>query len=516
MKLKKKRKVILEKGGMILTSLSTQEKAMVKNKLTFSNPKYAQIMKYSKYGTTSEPEMLFYYETTSVGMKVPLGFDYSKLGTFKEEDNRVCPKIEAPKFVLGDLREEQKKAVESYLSLNQTPILNGVINLKTGMGKTILGLYLASKLNTPTLVLVHKDDLVRAWTIAYEECFGSKEGLGLIKASKKKSGEFVTIATVQTLNRMNKEDLEKLSNNFGVVIQDECHHAPASSFEIVNAFNARFRIGLTATAERSDGLTHVINLQYGGFCYIQDPNVKPKDILPVKVIPRELSIKFDPIYKKVGSKYEMLHPTGAGFFERLLPDDYYFWSDIPYHSRPKITHHLVDNFVVRGVVADVCKDVVEEFNKGRSCVVFLSQKEHCRIIYDYLSLRIDRRKVGIYYGDNNEKGNEEVLQKAESERQFVTITTYQKATEGTNVENWEVEFLVSSISNAKNVEQVAGRIRRKKEGKIDPVLIYDYQYVNVPSLKRHILSRETRYKKLGFDVPKSSHIKQFYAFRKRI
>ena len=109
---------------------------------------------------------------------------------------------------------------------------------------------------------------------------------------------------------------------------------------------------------------------------------------------------------------------------------------------------------------------------------------------------VSESDLGLYYGDNAD--NEAVLDKARKQRKFITLTTYAKATEGTNVKMWEVEFLVSSINNEKNTEQAVGRIRRAKEDKLNPVLLYDYRVPCVYSLSSHGSTRDKRYRQLGF------------------
>ena len=181
-------------------------------------------------------------------------------------------------------------------------------------------------------------------------------------------------------------------------------------------------------------------------------------------------------------------------------------SDIPYTDRPKVPFQVIDDFVVREIKEFVVQDILSEYDMGRSCIVFFTQKEHCRLYYDRLLEIIPESDLGLYYGDN--PNNDEVLEKAENQRKFVTLTTYAKATEGTNVKQWEVEFLVSSINNEKNTEQAVGRVRRTKEGKkISPVLIYDYRTPNVYSVSSHGKTRDARYRHLRFEqagVKKSS------------
>jgi superfamily II DNA or RNA helicase len=47
---------------------------------------------------------------------------------------------------------------------------------------------------------------------------------------------------------------------------DECHHTPSKTFtEAVNAFPAMYRLGLTATPSREDGLGQAIQVYIGPF-----------------------------------------------------------------------------------------------------------------------------------------------------------------------------------------------------------------------------------------------------------
>jgi superfamily II DNA or RNA helicase len=105
----------------------------------------------------------------------------------------------------------------------------------------------------------------------------------------------------------------------------------------------------------------------------------------------------------------------------------------------------------------------------------------------------------MYYGDAKES-KEEMKKKAESKEVLVTLATYSIATEGTNVKQWEVCFLVSSINNEKNTEQAVGRIRRSKEGKISTAICYDYMHPEAYTVSGHIYTRKRRYKKLHFTI----------------
>lgn len=495
--------------SLILCNPTLIEIEEIKKSLTFDNPAYRNAMRFSRYNRVSIPPSIMYYSQGKYEgescIKVPIGYDlasvvedYSRL---KIIDERVYSPIEHSPFVLT-LRDDQSIAAHNYLSGKDNKSLKSIIQLPTGKGKSILGLYIASQLSCKTLIVVHKDDLVTGWKKDIDLAFGGKVHSGLIKAKSREVGHFITIATVQTLNKLSAQELDKLYDTFGLVIQDEMHHCPASSYSVVSNFRARYRLGLTATPERTDGLDHIMNLYYGGICYKYEGGKDDSDILPVKVKKRKSSVYFDPLFQDVGSGdkhlyklIDMYAPKEADMKER-----YVRLSSIPYKFRPTLSYQVVDSFVVNNpqFMSLVVGDIVREYDKGHSCVVFFTQKEHCRTYYSELSQFIPKEDLGLYYGDNS--NNKSVLEKAEKQRKFITLTTYAKATEGTNVKQWEVEFLVSSINNEKNVEQAVGRIRRAKEGKLNPAVLYDYRSPYVYSLSNHGSTRDHRYKQLGFEI----------------
>ena len=483
-----------------LGGLTPEQYEKVKKDLTFPNPLYATTQRYSKYAYTTVPPFLTYYKETKDYIEVPIGYDLSQFHIGNIVDSRVFEYIEAAPFVL-DLREDQKSAAGMYFRFNNCdyPTPKGSIQMPTGKGKSILGLYIASVLSCKTLIVVHKDDLVTGWQKDIALAFDGKVNPGLIKAKSRRVGHFLTLATVQTLNRLSPKELEDLYSQFGLVIQDEMHHCPASSFEVVSRFRARYKLGLTATPERTDGLAHVMNLYFGDFCYRFKHNAEDKDILPAHVIIRNHPFYFNPMCKA----HRQGERTVYKIQDLACPEDkkpvegQKRLSEIPYEMRPKVPFQAIDDLVVKSIKEFVCRDILKEFFDGHSCIVFFTRKEHCRLYYEYLLERVPDNCMGLLYGDN--PNNDEVLEKAEKTRKFITLTTYAKATEGTNVKQWEVEFLVSSINNEKNTEQAVGRVRRTKEGKkISPVLIYDYRTPKVYSLSNHGKTRDARYRQLHF------------------
>lgn len=512
-------------GDMQIKGCDPTAVAEIKKSLTFKNPQYDKVKKYSRYSYTKVPPFLCYYKGNGDNLRVPIGYECSNIlsGKARVVDKRKYEPIkDFPKFILtpSDLQE---KATQKYLSCNSESnlFLKGVCQLPTGAGKSILGLYIASKLKCKTLIVVHKEDLLRGWKNDIQKSFGvlTESAVGIIRGKERRVGKYFTIATVQTLNNLSSDMLERLYGEFSFVIQDECHHAPSTSFSLVSNFSSRYRLGITATPERGDGLNHIINLYYGDFFfraenYSEDGEYDPiVDILPVKVIRKAIPDTVAPyVYSSSHLKgYKLIKGDPKEYKDKGYIVDKV--TNVPFALRPKVPYSLMDLMSVEKAFPVVLKDLVLEYVAGHSCVVFFSQKESIRKFYDSLMTLVDegilssedKDKIFIYSGDKSPKELNEVLDYVSSHRQTITLTTYSKSTEGTNVVQWEVAFFVSSMASGKNVEQALGRIRRKFRAnetgvKLEIPLAYDYDYTGAYMLTNHFSLRRERYKKLGLTI----------------
>lgn len=496
------------KNGQVVKGLNKSERELLKESVTFNNPSYAKAKRYARNPRyISIPTHLNYYreysEPTKSGerakvLEVPIGVNVKEVlrtKKIKYIDKRVTHEVVYPKFALT-LRKDQERAERSYLDQVKGLNVNSkcIVQLPTGKGKSILALHIASVLQQRTLVLVHKKDLVSGWKKDIELCFKNKADVGLIQGKSRNIGKHITIATVQTLSRMDKDEFNTFIDQFGFVVQDEFHHLGINMFNIISAFNSKYKIGLSATPKREDGYDFTFKLFLGGIGFKYEYDPKDKDICKVKVITKTARAKYKPF----------IHSSGVfnyyDYSEDQLPRNLVFVEDLPYKERPRVPFLEIDNNLVsnRKTKIMVCKDILKEYRQGRSCLALFTQKDHIRQYYNYLCMYMPKDKIMCYYGDSKEDSSV-LMERAESKEVLVTLGTYAKTTEGTNVKSWEVLFLVSSLNNEKNVEQATGRIRRSKEGKIDPVLVYDYRYEGSYSVSNHGYTRDRVYKMLKYD-----------------
>ena len=153
------------------------------------------------------------------------------------------------------LRNYQEKALEQWLLQRK-----GVVVMPTGSGKTVLALKIIEQINSPAFIVVPTLDLVRQWKeelqtfdIEIGEYTGEKKDLQAIMVSTYDSAYI---------------NAENLGNQFKLLIFDEVHHLPSEGYkQIAEMFAAPFRLGLTATYEREDGLHEEIPRLIGGKVY---------------------------------------------------------------------------------------------------------------------------------------------------------------------------------------------------------------------------------------------------------
>jgi len=280
-----------------------------------------------------------------------------------------------------------------------------------------------------------------------------------------------------------------------------CHHTPANSYSLINKFPAQYKIGLTATDERKDGLDELITLYLGDVCYRYKAKRNDKNILPgevhIKVLPEVI---FYPHFQKKGKSWRRCSDKLGTAINK-----------INYKYRPRINYTEIDDFAVTNplTIIQVTYDIKKEVEQGHSCLIFFKKKDHIKKYAEVLKEMGYEDTLLLYYGDSK-MSKEEMKGLAESRKKLITLATYSIATEGTNVKSWEVCFLVGNISDGKNVEQAVGRVRRIKEGKIKTAKVYDYRFPNVYSLGGQGKERTKRYRELKFKIINDSKRKSIF------
>lgn len=227
-----------------LSNCPTEHTKDIKAALTLANPKYADNM-YMGRSNRSVPRHLTFFTEKGYSLVMPRGFGRQltrlcqRHGVPYQIDDQRRKLPEVGFHFAGTLKPFQRDAVEAMTAHDF-----GTLSAPTGSGKTVMGLEIIAARRQPALVVVHTKDLLSQWIDRIETFLGiPRDEVGIIGAGKKRIGEKISVAMVQTLCKCAKE----IAPAIGHIIVDECHRAPSRTFtEAVTAFDSRFVTGLTS------------------------------------------------------------------------------------------------------------------------------------------------------------------------------------------------------------------------------------------------------------------------------
>jgi superfamily II DNA or RNA helicase len=156
-----------------------------------------------------------------------------------------------------ELRAYQHKALDQWVAAGR----RGVLVLPTAAGKTFIALKAIDLLAVQTLIVVPTLDLVDQWRRRVRECLG-------IEAGVVGGGEHVVrMVTVSTYDSAYVQ-AAYLGNKFMLLVFDEVHHLASPGYmQIAEMYTAPYRMGLTATYERSDQRHNLLPLLVGDPVY---------------------------------------------------------------------------------------------------------------------------------------------------------------------------------------------------------------------------------------------------------
>jgi len=133
----------------------------------------------------------------------------------------------------------------------------GVVVLPTAAGKTYLAQLAMQGTPRSTLIVVPTLDLMHQWYAQLVAAFPDVE-VGLLGGGSRDRTP-ILVATYDSA----AINAEALGNGYALLIFDECHHLPTEFYRAIAEYAiAPYRLGLSATPDRSDGkhtdLNHLI------------------------------------------------------------------------------------------------------------------------------------------------------------------------------------------------------------------------------------------------------------------
>ncbi|MEQ9318222.1 MAG: DEAD/DEAH box helicase, partial [Polyangiaceae bacterium] len=160
-----------------------------------------------------------------------------------------------------ELRPYQRQAIARVIGARKAGVKRQVICLPTGAGKTVIFSELARLANRPVLVIAHRRELVEQAREKIARALGDASVVAVEQGAQTAHDEAkVVVASVRSLR---EERLARLmaDRRFGLIVYDECHHAPAEDnrrvLRSLGAFDDAWDgtlLGFTATTQRGDGV----------------------------------------------------------------------------------------------------------------------------------------------------------------------------------------------------------------------------------------------------------------------
>lgn len=353
------------------------------------------------------------------------------------------------------LRDYQKKAVDSAIRYFQKKRDPALIVLPTGAGKSLVIAELARIAKGRVLVLAHVKELVEQNYQKYKS-YGLEAGIFSASLGKKDFSHKAIFGSVQSVARASDEFFRE----FSLLIIDECHRVAeegATQYQKViqklKANNPNLCIlGLTATPYRL-GLGWIYELSHVG-------EMKSEQNRFFKQCVYELPLSYMIKNKFLTSPVKVDIPVTCYDFSELTEKNrMYTSSEVEelLKNQKRLTPLIVKNIV----------DITERFNR-QGVMIFSASVKHAEEIASYLP----EGEVKVVLGDTDIAERDEIVE-AFKNKKFKYLVNVSVLTTGFDAPHVDVVAILRPTESNSLYQQIVGRGLRLDPDKTD-CFILDY------------------------------------------
>ncbi|HXT59555.1 MAG TPA: DEAD/DEAH box helicase family protein [Pirellulales bacterium] len=354
--------------------------------------------------------------------------------------------VDWPQDNLQKLRPEQLAAVAAWNETRRAAIV-----MPTGTGKTEVALAIMRQMAVATLVVSPVRDLMYQWQRRILERLGYDAGV---------IGDNVFCVRPVSVTTYDSAciHMERLGDRFGLIVFDECHHLPgAIRRDAARMSAAPWRLGLTATPERSDGRHVDLAALVGPTAYempisaARGTTLADYEVIriPIHLSPEEQA-RYDALSRQVRSY----------LIERRKTEPRYSWADLCGESgKDPAARRALRAYHAKQAVEDRAEEklrVLEDLfrlHAGSPTIVFAGSNAMAR--------DVSRRfLIPCLLNHCGKRERAEVLSGLET-GVYPALAANQVLDEGVDLPAVKVAIVIGGTASTKQAKQRLGRILRK-------------------------------------------------------
>ncbi|HUY31907.1 MAG TPA: DEAD/DEAH box helicase family protein [Pirellulales bacterium] len=351
-----------------------------------------------------------------------------------------------PKVELHSPRTEQQQAVAAWQATRR-----GCVVMPTGTGKTEVALTIMREAAVATLVVAPVRDLMYQWHRRILAGLGYDAGVIGDNIHRVRP---VSVTTYDSACI----HMERLGDQFGLIVFDECHHLPGQARRDAARMSAApARLGLTATLQRADGRhTDLIELIGPTVYEVPIAEARGKTLadyevirIPVHLLPDEQN-HYDTLSSQV-RRYMM---------ERLKTEPTFRWEDLCAETgKTPAARRAMRAYFAKKAIEDRAEEklrVLEDLfrlHAGSPTIVFAGSNAMAR--------DVSRRfLIPCLLSHCGKRERLEVLSGLEAGT-YPALVANQVLDEGVDLPACKVAVVIGGMASTKQAKQRLGRILRK-------------------------------------------------------
>ncbi|MDP3274961.1 MAG: DEAD/DEAH box helicase family protein [Deltaproteobacteria bacterium] len=348
--------------------------------------------------------------------------------------------------------EHQREAIARWKANGH----RGVVVLPTGSGKTFVAELAIALLQRSALIVAPTIDLMSQWYDVLHTAFATEIGL--------LGGGYHQILpiTVSTYDSAYIH-MDHYGARFGLVVFDEIHHLPSPTYlNAAESMIAPYRLGLTATPDRSDGREHLLDDRVGPVVFTRGiRDLAGSHLADYDVVTLSAKLTEEEAFRYQDNRETYRQFIRDSGIDMSKPDGWSRFIMMSSRSREGRRAFLAYREQRQAAITpasklDVLEGLLRQHCNDRAIIFTNDNDTVYRIARDFLLPAITHQ--------TDLKERKEILE-AFNKGTYPAVVTSRVLNEGVNVPEASVAIVLSGTGSVREHVQRLGRILRRGENK---------------------------------------------------